>query len=258
MAQLKNPPVYYTLAQVTFNPVLALDGYLPAIQEGLRKNGFPDFATVETTIFRVPEDEKAPPQSELLKSYLFHNLEKTHGFSLGKDHLTFHSSDYGTFDRFSEQLLAGLKIVNDQLSLAYVDRIGVRYLDDVRASNGDELEKYLAPEVHGIGNLFEGAAYYNYSEFFGSSNEVNLRTRVRIQVGGLAFPPDIMINGLQVQKRFLKDQGIHAIIDNDGFVDERNEFALEHVRGALFRIHDLIGKAFYKIVTPYALERWDE
>ena len=40
---LKNPPVYLTLAQVRFNPILKLVDFLPSIQESFRHAGYPDF-----------------------------------------------------------------------------------------------------------------------------------------------------------------------------------------------------------------------
>lgn len=41
--KLSNAPVYYTVAQVQFNPVLDLDGYIPAIQSKMREAHFPDY-----------------------------------------------------------------------------------------------------------------------------------------------------------------------------------------------------------------------
>lgn len=41
--KLSNAPVYYTVAQVQFNPVLDLDSYVPAIQAKMRDAHFPDF-----------------------------------------------------------------------------------------------------------------------------------------------------------------------------------------------------------------------
>jgi hypothetical protein len=36
-------PVFYTLAQVQFNPIAQMVDYVPRLQEHLRLNGFPDF-----------------------------------------------------------------------------------------------------------------------------------------------------------------------------------------------------------------------
>ena len=40
--KMRSAPVYFTIAQARFNPILTLDAYAPQIQERLRKEGFPD------------------------------------------------------------------------------------------------------------------------------------------------------------------------------------------------------------------------
>ena len=41
--KMKSAPVYFTIGQVQHNPLLNLGSYLPAIQERMRKAGYPDF-----------------------------------------------------------------------------------------------------------------------------------------------------------------------------------------------------------------------
>ena len=41
-ARLRAAPVFFTIAQVRFNPILSLEAYAPQIQERLRKEGLPD------------------------------------------------------------------------------------------------------------------------------------------------------------------------------------------------------------------------
>ena len=94
---LKKPPVYFTVAQVRFNPLLKLSDFLPSIQEALRKLGFPAF-TVHSTIalqFAV-QDGQTVPQPVPHEQYLFANVEQTHCFVLSSDSVTFQSTDYGT------------------------------------------------------------------------------------------------------------------------------------------------------------------
>ena len=40
--KLSQAPVFFTLVQVRFNPILALDSYVPKIQDELRRQGYPD------------------------------------------------------------------------------------------------------------------------------------------------------------------------------------------------------------------------
>ena len=43
MGKLSKAPVFFTLAQMRFNPVLGMEPLLPALQDAFRKQGFPDY-----------------------------------------------------------------------------------------------------------------------------------------------------------------------------------------------------------------------
>ena len=45
--KMNNAPVYFALAQVKFNQLAALDNYIPAVQDSLRKAGYPDFQPIQ-------------------------------------------------------------------------------------------------------------------------------------------------------------------------------------------------------------------
>ena len=49
--QMKNAPVYFTVAQVRFNPVLSLSTFIPVIQDSFRKRRYPDFKKAVTLMF---------------------------------------------------------------------------------------------------------------------------------------------------------------------------------------------------------------
>lgn len=254
---LKNPPVFFTVAQVRFNPLLKLSDFLPSIQEAMRKFGFPAF-TVHSTIalqFAV-QDGQTVPQPVPHEQYLFANVEQTHCFVLSSDSLTFQSTDYGTYESFSEVFLEGLALVHKEVALAFTDRIGLRYLDHVFPKAGDSLSPYLASEVQGLSARLGGHPLHSYSEALNAVGNVVLRARVVIQNGGLGFPPDLLPHGMAVQQRFTQAQGMHAILDTDGAVEGRNLFSLEAVRGHLLAIHDVIGAAFRATVTDHARAVW--
>lgn len=59
-APLKNPPVYFTIAQVRFNTILKLAEFLPAIQENLRNAGFPDFGVQKTVVLQLLSQNGQP------------------------------------------------------------------------------------------------------------------------------------------------------------------------------------------------------
>lgn len=256
---LKKPPVYFTVAQVRFNTLLKLADYLPSIQECLRKAGYPAF-TVHSTIALqlVVQDGQTVPQPVPREQYLFSNVEQTHCFVLSLDALTFQSTSYGTYEQFSDAFLKGLALIHEVVTLDFTERVGLRYLDHVFPKTGDTLLQYLAPEVQGLSARLGGQPMHSYSEALNAVGDVKLRARVVIQEGGLAFPPDLLPQGMAVQPRFAEAQGMHAILDTDGFVERRSLFSLDGVSHHLLAIHDVIGNAFRATVTDHARAAWNE
>lgn len=260
---LKNPPVYFTICQVRFNQLLKLAEFLPAIQEGFSKAGYPAYETQSNLVIQmvahVPQEgkpEQLQPMPSTHDSYQFGNLESTHLFMLDSQALTLQSTQYGCFEVFSAEFLKGLRIIHEAVVLSFTERIGLRYLDRVMPSEGDALEHYLVPEVHGLLNRLGGQGLYTYSEAMSQLDDVKLRARVVIQGGALAFPPDVQPNNLVIDARFHDYQGVSAILDNDGFVEKREAFSLETVSAHLHQIHDMVDVAFKATVTDHAFEAW--
>ena len=131
---LKNPPVYLTLAQVRFNPVLKLADFLPAIQESFRQAGYPDFNRQQVISIQFTAQDGQPPAPTPVPQERFQlgNVEKTHTFILDGQSLTLQSTNYGQFETFSACFLEGLEIVHDAVKLAFTERVGLRYLDRVQ------------------------------------------------------------------------------------------------------------------------------
>lgn len=259
-APLKNPPVYLTLAQVRFNPILKLAEFLPAIQEGFRQTGYPDFDRQHVISIQVVVQGGQPPiPSPVSKEKVqFGNVEQTHVFVLDEQSLTLQSTQYGHFESFSKCFLGGLNIVNDVVKLAFTERVGLRYLDRVMPQAGDSIEQYLVEPVHGLTSRLGGQSLYAYAEAMNDIDNIKLRSRVAIQDGPLAFPPDLQPGNLHVAERFTSFVGASAILDNDGFFDGREAFSVESVYSHLDAIHKVIGTAFKATATQYAFATWDK
>ena len=256
---LKKPPVYFTLAQVRFNTLLKLGEYLPSIQDALRKEGFPDFVTRRSVVLQVAmQDSQAVPTPVAHEAYFFGTADKTRCFVLSAGALALQTSEYGTFEEFSSMLLTGLGLIHQVVQLDFTERVGLRYLDQVVPKVTDNLAQYLAPEVLGLSASLGGKPVHSFSETFNEVGNVQLRSRVLIQDGGLSFPPDIQPDGMVINPRFLADTGHHAMLDTDGFIEAREEFSADTVGQQLNTIHDVVRLAFRATVTPYAFNVWDE
>ncbi len=256
---LKIPPVYFTVVQARFNPLLKLSEYLPEVQETMRKAGFPDFKSVVGVGVQMEDAPDGSPVPKPIQFQQFHfaNVPQTHSFVLANDALTFQSTDYGTFEQFSGAFISGLERVHEVVGLDFVSRIGLRYLDCVAPRVGEALEAYLAPEVHGLGAKLGGELLHSFAETLSAQGEIKLRSRVIVQDGPLGFPPDVSPSGLVVQSRFLEVKGRRAILDNDGFIDGRWVFLLKQVEKQVNDVHEVISAAFRVAATDHARAVWN-
>lgn len=256
---LKNPPVYLTLAQVRFNPILKLADFLPGIQENFRHAGYTDFERQNLISIQVTMQDGQPTPTPIQQErFQFGNAEKTHMFILDGQSLTLQSTNYGQFETFSACFLTGLDIVNDIVKLAFTERVGLRYLDRVMPQDGEAIEQYLVEQVHGLTSRLSGKPLYSYTEAMNEIENIKLLSRVAIQDGPLAFPPDLQPGNMRVTERFLSYTGKSAILDNDGFVEGREAFSAKAVADHLDAIHKVIGAAFKTTATPYAFSAWDK
>lgn len=257
---LKNPPVYLTLAQVRFNPILKLADFLPSIQESFRQAGYPDFERQQTISIQITAQEGQPPAPIPVQQerFLLGNVKKTHTFILDGQSLTLQSTDYGRFETFSDCFLEGLNIVNDSVKLAFNERVGLRYLDRVMPQAEESIEQYLVEQVQGLNARLDGRPLYSFTETMNEIGNIKLLSRVAIQEGPLAFPPDIQPGNMRILERFTSYVGTSAILDNDGFVEGREAFSTKAVTEHLGAIHKVIGTAFKATATQYAFTAWDK
>lgn len=262
--KMKNAPVYFTIAQVRFNPILALESYAPQIQEHLRKQGYPDaqkglLATVNLTL--SAPTEASVPQMPIAQTtrFSFYNMERTSGFILDQGALSYQTTEYEVFEKFSFEFLKGLETVHEAVDkgLAYSDRIGVRYLDAVFPMAEEPLANYLSESVLGLVGKHDGKLIHSFSETLVKINDLNILTRVIIQEGKVGFPPDLLAIPLTLSNRFKKLEGPHAILDIDGSIEIREAFNPKNVRERLIAIHDEITKAFRCVITEKALKAWE-
>lgn len=260
----KNAPLFYTVGQIRFNPILSLKTYVEQIQEQLRKKGYPDFRMQPRVRINLAQVAGKPPSEqpnislEKSEQYSFDDRERTCGFVLDQSALAFHTTNYETFDAFSENLLSGLEIVHGVVHLDYCQRVGVRYLDAVTPLPTENIDQYVVPQVLGIaGSLGEVTVRHSFSETVVElSPESTVTCRTVIQSGAIQFPPDMQGLALNLPDRITAYDGVHALIDTDGAFEGREAFEFNKVKDRLSTLHQEIDRAFSATCTEYALSAW--
>lgn len=257
---MQNAPVYYVLAQTYFNTLAALDTYVPAIQERLRKAGYPDFQTIQLAHL-VLTGSPAAAKTTVSTRYLFLNSTKTAGFILDQSWLTYQTTDYDTFDPFLDLFVTGLEVVHDEATLSYSDRSGVQFLDAVVPVSGEPISKYLQPCVIGLSNCFpDRTLVHSISETRSALDKTTLVGRAIIQTqedGGAAFPEDLRPIHLRLADKFAEISGEYATIDTDSWVEDRQDFDLDNIKKTVALLHANVRRSFDLMVTPHALKVWN-
>jgi uncharacterized protein (TIGR04255 family) len=263
---MNKAPVFFTVCQVHHNPLLSLDSYLPAIQESMRKCGYPDFRRVANLTFGLtagltPEGAaiQAPPVQKT-DQFQFSNSENTSGFVLVPTGLSFQTTAYETFELFSKEMRRGLEILHEAVGgLSFVERLGLRYLDAVVPKAGESIAEYLAPQLLGLpSTMIDNRFSYSFAEAMLQADQIQVISRTIIQNSPLMLPPDLQTSPVKVVERFRSVMGEHAVLDTDGSLTQRRPFDLDEHQRSLDAIHDLVAKVFRAITTDGARAAWHE
>lgn len=260
--KLSNAPVYYTVAQVQFNPVLDLDGYIPAIQSKMREAHFPDykkevFQRLVLPFGGVEQGQMTAPTVSPQVRHLFGDIDGRSLFLVDTNALSFQTTRYDTFETFSETLLQGLGVLHDALRLDFVERIGLRYLDAVQPSkDGETLRDFLVPEVLGHSLRGQGQLQHSVSETSVLTASGQLLSRVLIRDDHVGLPMELAGLAPAIDPRFTQRKSLHAIVDTDASLALREAFELAKVGARLTSLHDDIVKSFKATVTDYARASW--
>jgi uncharacterized protein (TIGR04255 family) len=261
MSKLNRAPVYFTVAQIQFNPILDLDNYLKIIQPAFRDLGFPDFKheAVQRVIFTAVEGgNPAPPSIASQSRYSFGNINGTESFVLENNSLGFQTTSYDVFPTFSATLLKGLNILHSAIVLSFVERIGIRYLDAVQPNNNETLSDYLVSEVLGLSEKLNGTAVHSESVTVMNNDAGQMVSRVIITSGKVGFPIEIGATAPKINPRFTATDGLHAILDTDSSYTQRFAFSIEEVTKRLKELKIKITQSFNATVTTHAKKIWDQ
>lgn len=262
---MSNAPVYFALAQVQFNPVAAMHKYVDEIQDQFRRKGYTLFETnhvAHVQFSAVSAVDMGQPKVETVTNWNFSKAGKEIGFLLNNNSLTLQTTFYENREEFIPELLNGVEIVNRVVGLDHISRAGLRYLNAVIPKEEEHIEQYLDSGFHGIESKFNRR--YSLDEIVFDTecgpliSDGTLVVRIYSARSVLGFPPDLSLNGLIANPKFITENPlVHSVIDMDHFTDGKVDLDLEKLKDQFFSQHDAIRDAFRTIATPYALSVWE-
>lgn len=257
----KKAPVFFTIAALTHEPILALAEYWPKIQEDLRKKGYS--GPIENSSINVQVDQQ--PQQTIAVFSAF-NPERTKALSFANQGLfAYHTSAYTTRADLFAAFKEGLEVLHQHVKLSTYDRVGVRMLDLIRPSDtGHELSDYVQPALMG----FRGLSHSNdwqqgtatlHQVFVDGDAEVTARFDCLPDRFGIQADLFNSIKGHALPSSLTSQSGtLHGILDIDSGSHNQpgRSFELEEVMAELKGHKDRISKVFYESVSAEALKLW--
>lgn len=256
--KLQNAPIFFSIGQIRFNPILDMHRHIETLQKEFRQDSFSGFSEENLTSIQLDPAGASPnvvPTSQ--KRWRFTNSKKTGEFILFPNSISYQTTNYETSQHFKSRLMAAIRIVHKELNLDYVEQIGFRTLDAVIPSQDHPLEAWIKPELLGFysgtnnslkHNILEGVSTIGSSGF--------LVQRVVILRGALAVPIDLMPIALEIGERFKSVNGWHAILDTDFAAREQFDFDIDAIGERVTFVKKEASKAFRNAVSSQAMDLW--
>jgi len=256
-------PVFYVLAQVSFNPIVKIADFVPAVQDVLRREGWPEYSHQTTKELQVSPGAGGPPEvsSSDRHRWAFNAVDEKQGFVLTENSLVFHSTAYPGFEPFLQAMLRGLAVVHGAVELQYVGRIGLRYVNaiDPETVGGVSLEALLLAGLLGLSGPYGHGLKHSFSETVSEHAGGTLISRNLITPEGVVWPPDLQPPLLALDERFQPGRRRVAILDNDFFLQFHKPhlaFSDSAIEEQLRRCHDMTSQTFYTATTERARSLW--
>jgi uncharacterized protein (TIGR04255 family) len=240
------------VAQVRFSPIVAIEKFIPEIQEKLRHKGFPRFVRGQ-----VPEITLQPdgtPKFNTVERFEFQDKDARLGIVLQSNSLAVHTNNYSNYEAFEEEIKIALMAVHRVVSISLTERIGLRYVNLVRLQQGEEWADYVHEGLLGLDPRSVGVTHWmSRSEALGPTAVGKLL--IRCSQSELPFPPDLFTTTLQYSMELAKGE-IVTTLDFDHFVEGVSDFRVSEAISTLEKLHESLDLVFATSVTASALEKW--
>lgn len=229
--------------------------YVPEIQERLRRS-LPRFSAGED--LRVQVAQAASVQRT--PRWEFQSKGQTQSVVLTQDFLAVQTTDYDVYERFEEFFTKPLEILGEVVEPSLVQRIGLRYVDLIRATPERSLEEFLKPGLRGISADDIGASdALSRFETLAKTDAGVMRVRCLESNDGSPLPPDLGGTTLSLASTPAADLQPGekvAFLDFDHFSSDPIDYQPATIAGAIGRLHDSLDQAFRAAVTDDAMDSW--
>ena len=252
--KLDRSPLIFVLAEVKFAPILNLAQTISALQDGLRRSGFPGFS--EGQVHQIQIGHDTAPTFRTSSRWVFSSKDETKNVTLTTDTISVHTTAYDDFETFLDDFKGVFAALQELAAPDYADRVGLRYVDailDVDNNPTDffnEVMLSFTAEELGVQSLLSS------QQIVAKTERGHLLIRMNQIQDAPLLPLDL--NSPELASLAVVRPGIHAILDIDSSDENRSAFSFAEIEERLWAIHRPASSAFWKSVTPAAIAQWGE
>lgn len=252
---LKNSPISYVVAQLTFPAIPNIDNQISILHEKIRKNGFPN--RVDKIGKQVKIQDSGVEVSDV-HAYSFLSLDKTTSVHISSDTFVLETSNYNGYDKFVSDFEKSLNLVNEVFSIVGMDRIGIRFINLIDPLDGD-ISDFLKPDLialEGTGDSEE--IIVNYMESRRHTGEgQQLIIKVKKSIGGAVVPEEFESNPHIKMTKTRATGHLTALLDFDHLkIYDGAELDTKRLLKDMDVLHKKIYETFHRSVTENALKVW--
>ncbi len=236
MVMYKKNFLAHVIFRLDFPTILELGEKLPSEFQSKISDSFPILRETQginiiISSNKTSEEEKIPAET---KTWSFNNKEKTKFVVLSNNSLTLeYNNYYKNFEEFTSDVKKITEALFEEYNIEIIDRVGLRYVDNIKISSGDPLNWEGLINEHLVSSI----------KFADSKNLTRTMQEIRIEEDeyNLAFRygiPNTMYPSKIVRKEFS--------LDTDCFSKE--EISKEKIGYFLKIYHDVVKDIFEKSI----------
>lgn len=257
--RLPRQPLVHVIAQVRFTPITGIPEHLDVLRRAFKALGMPGFEV--SSLQQIKFGADAVPTTDSTPRWDFFDLERRHGVVLTPEFVMIQTSQYLGYTDLRERFRGVLAAMTELAGTEAIQRIGLRYVDLLRATPELPHPKLLlAPSLRGfssdaVAGVFDGTAVTR-SETLAQTAHGILAVRCWQRGDGGFLPPDIPPAELSYETRLDPGESV-IILDSDHFHGSPQMlFNADALIKRFDGLHEVIEHAFWAAASEEALQYW--
>ena len=250
--ELSRSPLTLVIGQVRFPPVPKMASLIEDIHAAMRMNGL-ERLTPETV-----QQVTFGPQIKTTEvtRWGFSNRNRTEAIFLTDDFVVLAVTNYCRFEDFSKRLITLVGEVQARAKLAFLDQVGIRYLNLLRPTEQLAPADQVAEGLRGLSATLLGVEATRTQALVRCQTDHSVLSIRCIELQGPDFlPPDLQITGLKFASQPTSGELFRLLdIDNASSFEDGCDFS--ELEQTLWNLHQYTSTSFRNSVTEDALKYW--